>query len=444
MTLKALWIMLLVFSLSLPALGQTRDPTPSAPQTQSLSLDQAIGIALKTHPALKQASAAVAAAEAQVDEARAAYYPQLSFSAIGKIGLSGATSALGLPGFPGSPFFRNTAYSVNWLQSVFDFGRIKHYVALERALSTSAQLNEAEEQQRVVFDVKRAYLSVLEAQELERLGEETVKEQNLILERAQVYAQADIGPELDVRLAQASQAEAQGNLIHAKNAVATAFAALRAAMGVNGPQAYRLIAPQLHVVSLPPLQDLVQEGFKNRPDEMALESRIAAASENVQLAHAQSLPTINAFVAGGQGRFNDTQVKENQRHGVGALGVILPIFTGGRLKAQRQEAQAGLEGTLAAREELRQQILLEVSRAYYGLLDTSERIRVAGQQQRAAEEALAMAQARYQEQLGSFLEVLTAQVAATVAETNSARMQFTYERAKASLDFATGTMPHPQ
>src|SRR6266581_5047640 len=84
-----------------PGLAQ-ENPTKSRPATdpQPLSLEEAVQVALKQQPVLEEAEAAVAAAEAQVREARAAYFPQLSFSGIGKIGLSGATSALGLPGFP--------------------------------------------------------------------------------------------------------------------------------------------------------------------------------------------------------------------------------------------------------------------------------------------------------------------------------------------------------
>src|SRR5262249_38812009 len=91
--------------------------TPAKPAKQPLSIDGAIRIAVQGHPALREAEDAVTVAEAEVKQARANYYPQLTFSAIGKVGLSGATSALGLPGFPASPFWRNAAYSANWYQN---------------------------------------------------------------------------------------------------------------------------------------------------------------------------------------------------------------------------------------------------------------------------------------------------------------------------------------
>lgn len=431
--------LILILCWTYPGLAEDVPPNSPQPNTaQPLSLDEAVHVALQQHPALKEAEAAVDAAEADVREARAAYFPQLSFSGIGKVGLSGATGALGLPGFPASPFFRNTAYSVNWYQSVFDFGRIKHLVAMDRALARNAIFRKSSEEHRIVLDVKRAYFAVLEAQRLEQVGQDTVNERSLTVERAKAYYQAELASKLDLSLAEASLAEAQGTLIHSQNAVFTSLAALRAAMGVDGAQTYVLQAPPFESVSLPPLEPMVQEGMRNRPDEQALGAKINALEENFGFARSQSLPEIRGFGAGGQGRFNGTTVKEDQRHGVGALGVIFPIFTGGRLKAQRDKARAELAGAMAARDTLHQQIRLEVTEAYYQIADLAERIKAADQQQKAAQEALNLAQARYQVQLGSFLDVLTAQTAAANAEANYARTQFDYERAKAQLDFATG------
>lgn len=99
-------------------------------------------------------------------------------------------------------------------------------------------------------------------------------------------------------------------------------------------------------------------------------------------------------------------MKEEQRHGVGALGVFAPIFTGGRLKAQRDEARAELVGAMALKDELRQRIRLEVTEAYYQLADLAERIPAAYQQREAAQSSLRLAQVRQQVPRGSFFEVL--------------------------------------
>ncbi len=444
MTRKIAFFSMLVLGLACLGWGQGTASQSQAAAAQQLSLDEATRIALRQHPIVKQAEAAVAAAEAEVKLARANYFPQLSLSSIGKVGLSGAAGALGLPGFPASPFYRNAAYSANWYQTIFDFGRTKHLVASRRALSESARLRKKAEEDRIVLAVRRAYFSVLEAQRLRQVAEEAVKERRLTLDRVRAYSLAELRSQLDVSLAEADLAEAQGNLIQDGSTVDTAFAALRVAMGVDGAQLYELETPPTEIFSVQPLEGLVQTAFENRADLKALDLKIQALAEEVGFASAQRLPEVRGFGAGGQGRFNGTTIKPVQRHGLGAVGLFFPFFTGGRLQALRDEAAAELQGALASRVELQQESRLEVTQAYYQLLDLAERIQVASQQQRAAHEALSLAEARYRVQLSSFLDVLTAEVGATKADTNHARTQFDYQRARAALEFATGQTLRPQ
>jgi outer membrane protein TolC len=412
---------LLIVGLCLvsPGICQEETKGTNAPQADVLTLDDAIRIALEKHPALRGAEAAVAVSEARVKQVRAGYFPQLSLSGIGKMGLSGATGALGLPGFPGSPFFRNLAYSANWYQNIFDFGRTKHRVASQESLAENARLRRLAEEDRIVLAVERAYFSVLEAQELRHLAEETVEERRLTSARVQAYFQAQLLSQLDVNLARANLAGAQGQLIEARNAVSTGFAALRAAMGVEGQAQYRLQDPKIEIPAMPPLEEHVELAFRSRPDEFA------------------------GFAAAGQGRFEGTPVKRNQRHGVGALGVIFPFFTGGRLKAREEEARAELEAASASYDFLRQHVQLEVTQAYHRVINHGERIETAAEQEQAAREALRLAQARFRQQLASFLELTTAEVALTRAETNHAQAVFEYQRARAELQFATGRTLKP-
>jgi outer membrane protein len=417
---------------------------PSKPHgAQPLSLDDAIQTALRGHPALREAEDVVAAAEAEVKQARALYFPQLSFTGIGKVGLSGATNALGLTGFPASPFWRNVAYSANWYQNIFDFGRTKHLVATQRALAESARFKNKEEQARIVLAVRRAYFSALEAQALHGLADDILEERKLTLRRVRASFEQGLQPQMEVSLAEASVAEAEGSLAEANAAIGKGLAALRVAMGVDGAPEYELQAPRMEVITLPPLEDLVQEAMKNRPDVQALDWKVRAFAEQAGLAHSERLPKINGFAAGGQGRFNGTTVKPEQQHGVGALGLLIPIFTGGRLEAAQQEAKAELDGALATRVQLSQQIREEVTDSYYQLSALVDRMRAADQQRQSAAQALRLTQARYKMQLASFLDVLTAEVTKTAAETAYSRAHYDYQRARAELAFATGQTPHP-
>ncbi len=435
---RAAFLAALVLWATFPATSQSNPSDSSRDTAQSLSLEQAIRTAIEKHPALRQAESAVAAAEAEVTWVRASYFPQVSFTGIAKAGLSGATSALVLSGFPASPFYRNLAYSANWYQNIFDFGRTKHLVALRQALVENSRLKKRAEEQRIVLGVRRAYFAALEAEKLQNLAEETVKARQLTLARVQAYFRAGMQSRLEVSLEEADLAEAQGNLIQARNAVHTAFAALRTAMGTEEGVDYRLEEPSVRFRSLPPEQESLEKALARRPDYLAADVKVKAFSEQVAEAQSERMPEVRGFGTAGQGRFSGTSVKPNQRHGVGAVGIFLPLFTGGRLAAERREARAELEGAQASRDLLRLEIRQEMIGSRDRLADAEDRIRAATEQEHAAEEASRLARARYQAQMASFLELTTAEVSLTRARAHHAREIFDYERALAELDFATG------
>jgi outer membrane protein len=427
-------------------LGGSNPGSPANPLAlQPLSLEDAIRTALRGHPALREAEDAVTAAEEEVKQARANYYPQVNFSGVAKVGLSGTTNALGLSGFPASPFYRNEASSLNVYWNIFDFGRTKHLVASKRALAVSARFKSEEEQERIVLAVKRAYFSVLEAQTLQNLAEQTLQERNLTLKRVRASFEQGLQPQMEVSLAEASVADADGSLAEARAAVGRGFAALRVAMGVEGAPDYSLQVPHLEIVTPTPVEELVEQGLKDRPDAQAMDWKVNAFAEEAGLAHAERLPRINGVGGPAQGRFGGTTVKPEQQHGYAGLGLFIPIFTGGGLRAAQREAKAELDGAKATQEELNHEIRQEVTDAYYSLAELADRIQAADQQRKSAGEAFQLAQARYNMQLASFLDVLTSEVTKTEAETAYSRAQFDYQRALAELDFATGrpVLQHP-
>jgi outer membrane protein len=426
-------------AISLGLAQTSAAPPPQQPESLPLlTIEDATRIALQKHPSIQKADAVIEAAEAQVRQVRASYFPQLSLSAIGKVGLSGATGALGLPGFPGSPFFRNVATSTNWYQNIFDFGRTRHLVAASRAGVEAERFSKLAQEAQITFAVRRAYLTVMEAERLQEVAKETVEERQLTLNQSQAYFRAQLRSKLDVALAQANLAEAQGSLVQAQSAVHTAFAGLAAAMGVDALEnLYRLQEPEAEFPEFPPLDQLVQNGLPSRPETRALDLKVQAFAEKLGLAKSDRLPEIRGFAAAGEARFEGTSVKPEQRHGVGALGVIVPVFTGGRLKGERDEAEANLKGAIADRTALHQQIQLQITQAYYQSLNSKDRICAAADQERAAQDALRLAQARFKMNLASFLELTTAEVAATRAEAAEAQTIYDFERALAELELAS-------
>ncbi len=439
MRISSVYLPLIFSVLALNAFTQESGPQTGVPAKNSLTLPQAIAMALEHQPSLQKAAAREQEAEAKVREVRAAYYPQLSISGIAKVGLSGATNALDLTGFPASPFYRNFAGSLNLSQAIFDFGRIHHALAAAKLRAQAAAVQKQAEDRRVALAVTQAYLLTIAATNLDQLAQVTEQAEQMKVRRMSAYYQAKLASRHDVVEADADLAMARGNRVHTTEAVHAAYVALNTAMGTEGNSVEPdLVMPATAQSDIPPLPSEIATALRARPEMKVSSLSVQALREELALARAQSRPTINGFGAGGGGRFNDSTVKPDQQHGVGAVGIEMPVYTGGRLKAERVEALAKINEAQADNDLLRQQIELEVSRSYYGLADIQAQVRALTEERSAAEQAVHLAQARYAAHLISAYDLMLAQVHLSRAGEQATQASIDYRAMLANLEFATG------
>ncbi len=328
-----------------------------------LTLQQAIENALRENPSVIAARHAVEEAEARVRQARAGYYPQLGFNGIAKMGLSGATNALGLVGLPASPLYRNLADSLNASQTVFDFGRTKHRLASERKLRDAAEADVATAEADVRLKVEQAWYGLLRAQRLREVTAEIVRSREATVRQAQAL--------------------------------------------------YFLLRPELQTLQL---------------------DREAAA-EQLEWARSQKKPLLNLAFSGGYARFTNALARQLL---AGGAGLALPLFTGGRIEGQEEEAEAQLHGLESREESLKQQVALEIRTGWFRLRNATDSLPVLHLQTEYARNATRLADERYRERLGSFVELSTAQ--ASLAEASASESVGLYDAkiAEAELRRAVG------
>lgn len=424
---------LLLLVLCLPTIAQT-----SSHSLPRLTLDEAIRTALREHPDVRQARAALEAARARTAQARADYFPHIDVSGFGKQGLSGASGALGLSGLVTSPLFRDLGASAALFQNIYDFGRTAHQVKASRWAAIS--LEHALEAQRawVTLNVERAYYRALQAQRLVEVGRKVLQERRLTARQAAAFHRAELTSKVDVTLAEANVAQAELDLMRAEEQLATAFAELNHAMGIIGQPTYQLEEPEIVIEPLPDLAALLDEAERRRPDLLALKAQIRVDEQIVARARSERRPRFVGLWSGGWVRFSTYSIG---RLMLGALGVYVPMFTGGQVKNRIKEAQARLEQTRAAYEKLAQDVRLQVQRAYRALMTARKSISVNERLVERAREARRLAQLRYRAQLSSFVELLSAEAEAARAEAAYAESRYAYKIAQALLRYAAGRAP---
>lgn len=407
---------------------------------RNLTLDEAIRTAFARHPSLRRAQEEILAAEARTEQARSGYFPQITTSGFAKQGLAGASGALGLRGLVTSPLFRDIGASMAALQNLYDFGRTKHAVRANKWLAVS--LNHALEWRRalVALNVQQAYYTALQQQRLVKVGEQILADRQLIVRQASAFYRAEIKSKVDLTLAEVNASNANLELVEARDRLRTAFAELNYAMGIEGEPEYKLEEPRITIAAAPALAPLVAEGQQERHELLAFDAQIKADQEFVIRAEKDKWPKLLFLFSSGWVRFSDYSPGKLL---LGAFGVDFPIFDGGRIEAQIAESKARLAETRAARDELAQNIRFQTERAYNELLSSIESVRANERLITQAREALRLANVRYRAQVGSFVELTSAEAAASSAEAQYAQALYKYKMAEATLNYVTGRSYKP-
>jgi outer membrane protein TolC len=433
-------ILICVCAAALSTVVLAADSSP-----RKLSLEEALAIALKQHPSLQRFENLSLAARARVDQARAGFRPLIDFGASVTTGVSGAP--LGLRGIAGSPLKSHYGGSVNASQILGDFGKTQHLVGRSQSLFEATRKQTEMRKAWVIVDTEDAYYHALLAQKLVQVAEQAVKQREQTLRQSKAHFEAGLKSRVDVRFAELELSRAQAKLSESKNNLAASFAdlnnALGAALTAREDQAYQLEEPATAYAALDdtPAQ-LTKKSLQSRPEFGESAAQLRAAQELIDFAHSEKRPSLLGTLS--LGRLNPPSFLNTWRQRdfwAAGFAISVPLFTGGRIEGEVREAKALLGSQQSAREELEQNIRLQVARAYLAVQTQKENLRAAEQQVVAAEDALNLANLRYQNNLSDIVELTQAQLSDTDARTARATAFYNLKIAEAALAYAVGVDP---
>ncbi len=310
-------------------------------------------------------------------------------------------------------------FETNIFQQGFDasweidfFGGKRH--ALEAATADVAAADEARHETLVslLAEVTRNYSELRGTQRRLAIALDNIRLQADSLDLTKVRAEAGLGTELDV--------ERQASQLAATQATVPALESARQ-MSVHrlsvllGEEPGTLSGELEEVRPLPPTPPVVPVGLssdllKRRPDIRRADAEVAAASARVGVAHSDLFPKITLTgAAGRQGTsFSGLTLGAGNFFAIGPA-IKLPIFTGGRLRANLEAQKQRLsQAQLAYRNSvLRSLEETENALTAYGReQERRERLQAAAE---SSQQATHLANELYTRGLADFLSVLDAQ-----------------------------------
>lgn len=414
--------------------GEVSLPQPGKP----LSLDDCVALALRFNPALRSNLATVDAQKARVEQALAAYYPQINlntsynWNTFNYVSLGGAVRT----------------YTYNWTfldvfavgpslnQTIYDFGRTSNSVKINRENVNASEQDLVTTRQTVILNVQQAYFGVLQGQKLVEVAKEVVAQTQQHLDQAQGFYQAGTRPKIDVTKAEVDLANAQLALIQANNNFAVAQVTLNNAIGFT----QSLTFPVEDILGFTPrehqLEDIVKTAYDQRPEILQIKAKQRSQEAAVNLARSSYYPILSGNA---QYLMRGSHMPNEMTWDMffGAI-LTIPIFSGFSSPNQVAEQQANLRNLISQEEALKLNIRLEAEQAYLSQKQSAEQVRVSEKAVGQAQENYELASGRYQVGVGSPLEITDAEVQLANAKANYIQALYNFKVAEAKIERAMG------
>jgi outer membrane protein TolC len=425
-----------------PYLGSV--PSKNTGTRIELSLKDALERGLRYNLGMIESSQASADVRAERLRALSALLPQLS--ARGRQAyesLSYEEIGLKLPPIAGLPALPPTSGGFGYqdarvgiTQSLYNAelrDRYRSRKSDERASILSIQ----DSRDVVVFAVGTAYMQVIaSAARVETAKAQLASARELDQQTAN-RVKSELSPEIDSLRAQVERQSAEQRLTNATNQLEKDKLTLARIVGLAIDQEFGVTDP----LSYHPLTGMTNEtatddALRSRADLRSAEASVQAAAFTLRAQNAQRLPIVSVTADyGGAG----TNLGNFNRVYTVAGNISVPIYTGGRIRADIQQAQADLARREAEYEDLKGRVAYDVRVAWLDLSASDSSVKVAERNKSLAEQALTQSQDRYTNGVTNYLEVVQAQEAVTVAGENYIQSLFSFNVAMISLARAVGS-----
>jgi outer membrane protein len=295
-----------------------------------------------------------------------------------------------------------------------------------------------------LLDVRTRYYTVLLNREKVKVQEENIDLFRRQLKDTENQFHAGTLSNFDVLRARVALANAQPDLITARNDARLAIEQLRQSLGVptgpNAPAVFPDVVGDLTAAPQPvDLDAALASAREHRPELSQLAKLQEASEQGVTIARANYYPNLSAFggyqwdgfgfSSGGSETANGWQL---------GLQSSWSIFDGRATQGRVAQARSVLEQARLSLATQDLAIEVAVRQAVSTLQEASELIEATRQTVEQAEEALRLASERFHVGSATQLDVQTSQVALTQARTNQLQSNFNYLVAVAAVRQAEG------
>ena len=379
-------------------------------------------LALEQDVELKIAESEYQSTRESLPIASSALKPQIGFSA----DLSQRESDVSTTA---SNTINSSGYSFNLTQNLYNAETLATIDAVEASVAEALAELEVS-QQDLILRVAESYFDILAAQdnvEFAHAEEIAIARQ---LEQAQKRFEVGLIAITDVQEAQAGYDSALAQTILAENQLDNAFQALQVIIAQAPSQQLARLSDELELNRPDPAQSQswVDTALQNNPNLIAALAAEQAADHARQIENKSRYPTVDLTASYSDNSFeNDAPVTDYDQEDI-TLSILLnvPLFTGGRISAERAQAEADYQSAKNA-AQLQKRLTSQNTRvAYLGVISGISQVQALKQALNSSTTALEATEAGFEVGTRTSVDVLIGLRLTYGAQRDYARARYDY------------------
>lgn len=266
----------------------------------------------------------------------------------------------------------------------------------------STKLDEERLTEDLYNKVLSSYLTTLELNGLYIVSQSAVEVRKSQLDIAKAKYEEGVSPKYDMLTTQVNLKMAEQTLITAKKSLELSKSELKRIMGAPQTEDFEVSKPPYIQLPSPDLEESIMKAYDKRPEMTQINLAVEIAKTNEAIATQGKNPTV-AWTASYM-RQNETTSKRDYTWSSG-IALNIPILDGGSARAKRNQAREVVKQTELKKEDLERNIAFQIKDAILKMEESKQKLITAEASMDMAKEAYKTALVRYQESVGTFLEL---------------------------------------
>ncbi|MEX0739932.1 MAG: TolC family outer membrane protein [Pseudohongiella sp.] len=385
-------------------------------------------LAMRNDPTLRQAQAQLRSGQQQLTLARSSLLPQANANFTEQRQATGPEGDVSLTDLDSE----SRRYGISVSQALLNLPDWYSYQGAKEA-DQARLFNFAAQEQALIIRVATAYFDVLrniDQLDTRRQEEEASQRE---FERTQQREEVGLVAITEVYEAQAVYDLARNNTLLAEDALASSYEALEAITGQPHPNIDVLSEDFPIVEAEGNMDSWVNEALNNNPQLLAARYNVEAQSQIAKSRSSERWPTVSLQGGYSNNESNSTQGTDGGVRSAGAiegvsvaLQVSIPLYTGHRLSARRQQAEYDLVAQQEQANLIRRTTTQDIRNAFRSV--NTDALVIAQRQQAiiSAEAALNAIEAGYEVGTRNIVDVLQARQQLFVALRDFADARYNY------------------